>query len=39
MINRTNVGVSFEYVAWQDVLPTAYDSMKTIPEFEGATDC
>lgn len=35
----TTVGFSFEYVAGQDVLPTAYDAMKTIPEFADATDC
>ncbi len=35
----TMVGFSFEYVAGQDVLPTAYAAMKTIPEFADATDC
>lgn len=33
------VGLSFGFVADQDLLVTGYDALKCLPEFAGAEDC
>lgn len=35
----TTFGLSFNFDEGKDILPTAYDAMKSLPEFADATDC
>lgn len=33
------IGFSFEFVAGKDLMETAYEAAKTVPEFAGSVDC